>query len=109
LKSLAPKVQRAMGAALRKAQSGGKSDTAKILRGFGSGKVLEIVDNFNTDTFRAVYTVQFAQVIYVLHVFQKKSHESIKTDKSDIDLINKRLQAAKADYELNFPAGAKKK
>jgi len=99
---MAPEVQRAMGAALRKAQNGGKSDKAKILRGFGSGKVLEIVDNFQTDTFRAVYTVQFAEVVYVLHVFQKKSHEGIKTDKSDLDLIQKRLQAAKADYEANI-------
>lgn len=99
---MAPEVQRAMGVALRKAQNGGKSDKAKILRGFGSGKVLEIVDNFQTDTFRAVYTVQFAEVVYVLHVFQKKSHEGTKTDKSDLDLIQKRLQAAKADYEANI-------
>jgi len=62
-----------MGHALHEAQSGEESVSAKALKGFGGRTVLEIVDDFQGDAFRAVYTVRFAGVVYVLHAFQKKS------------------------------------
>jgi len=61
--------------------------------------VVEIVDDFDGDTFRAVYTVRFADVVYVLHAFQKKSKKGIETPKSDIDLVKQRLKLAEQDYK----------
>lgn len=48
---------------------------------------------------RAMYTVKFAEWVYVLHCFQKKSKSGIKTPKEDMELINIRLKAAKQDFE----------
>jgi phage-related protein len=62
-------------------------------------RVLEMVEDFRSDTYRAVYTVKFAGWVYVLHCFQKKSKSGIKTPKEDMDLINARLKAAKQDFE----------
>lgn len=87
-------VQDVFGYALDLAQNGAKHPDAKPLKGFGSAGMLEVVENFDTNTYRAVYTVRFSNAIYVLHCFQKKSASSIKTAQSDIDLIRKRLQAA---------------
>jgi phage-related protein len=70
------------------------------LRGFGGASVLEIVDDYDGDTYRAIYTVRFAQVVYVLHAFQKKSKHGIATPKAEIDMIERRLRRAKEDYEL---------
>jgi phage-related protein len=67
-------VRRRVGGALWEAQVGHKAPYAKPLKGFGGAGVLEIVDDFDGDTFRAVYTVRFAKVVYVLHAFQKKSN-----------------------------------
>ena len=92
-------VRQAVGFALFQAQLGGKHVDTKPLKGFGGASVLEIVERFDSDTYRAVYTVKFAEVIYVLHAFQKKSKQGIKTPKQDIDLIKKRLQQAKEDYK----------
>lgn len=92
-------VRQAVGFALFQAQLGGKHEDAKPLKGFGSAGVLEIVERFDGDTYRAVYTVKLAGIIYVLHAFQKKSKQGIKTPKQDIDLIKKRLQQAKEDYQ----------
>ena len=64
-------VKRKVGRALWDAQIGLKAPFAKPLRGFASAGILEVVDDFDGDTFRAVYTVRFAGVIYVLHAFQK--------------------------------------
>ena len=61
--------------------------------------MVEIVDDFDGDTFRAVYTVRFADVVYVLHAFQKKSKKGIETPKSDIDLVKQRLKLAEQDYK----------
>jgi phage-related protein len=72
---------------------------AKPLRGFGGAGVLEIVDDFGGDTYRAVYTVQFAGMVYVLHAFQKKSRRGIATPKVELDLIDRRLKRAREDYE----------
>ena len=88
-----------MGYALYQAQLGLKSASARPLTGFGGASVLEIVDDFQTDTYRAVYTVRFADVVYVLHAFQKKSKKGIATPKADLDLIKRRLRAAEKDHE----------
>ena len=69
------------------------------MTGFGSAGVLEVVEDFRGDTFRAVYTLKFAGWVYVVHCFQKKSKSGIKTPKEDLALINARLKAAKQDYE----------
>ena len=92
-------VQDVFGHAIDLAQAGGKHQDAKAMTGFGSAGVLEVVENFLGDTYRAVYTVKFAGWIYILHCFQKKSKSGITTPKMDRDLINARLKAAKLDYE----------
>ncbi len=85
-----------MGFALRFAQGGVKPDNVKPLKGFKGAGVLEVIENFDGDAYRAVYTVKFAGVVYVLHCFQKKSTKGIATPKSTIDLIHQRLRAAEA-------------
>lgn len=85
-----------MGYALHQAQTGGKHPDAKPLTGFKGAGVLEVVEDFDGDTFRAVYTVKLKGVVYVLHAFQKKSRKGIKTPKQDIDLVKLRLKAAEA-------------
>ena len=92
-------VQDVFGHAIDLAQAGGKHPDAKALSGFGSAGVLEVVEDFRSDTFRAVYTVKFAGWVYVLHCFQKKSKSGIKTPKEDLDLIKARLKAAAQDFE----------
>ncbi len=69
------------------------------MSGFGSASVLEVIEDYRGDTFRAVYTVKFARWVYVLHCFQKKSKTGIRTPKADMDLINARLKAAKLDFD----------
>jgi phage-related protein len=91
-------VRRRIGGAVWEAQIGRKAPYAKPLRGFGGAGVLEVVDDFDGDTFRAVYTVRFAGLVYVLHAFQKKSRRGIATPKSDLDLIAARLKIAQEDY-----------
>lgn len=66
------------------------------MKGFGGAGVLEVVEDYMGDTFRAVYTVKLANAIYVLHCFQKKSTRGIETPKHDIGLIRERLKAAQA-------------
>ena len=92
-------VRRRIGGALWEAQIGRKASYAKPLRGFGGAGVLEIVDDFDGDTFRAVYTTRFAKAVYVLHAFQKKSKRGIATPKAELDLIDRRLKRAREDYE----------
>lgn len=88
-----------VGFALYQVQRGLTPRSAKPLRGFGGASVLEIVEDFRTDTYRAVYTVQFAEVIYVLHAFQKKSKRGSETPKVELELIKNRLRSAKEHYE----------
>lgn len=83
-----------MGFALYEAQCGLKPLDAKPLKGFGGASVLEIVSDYQKDTYRAVYTVRFNERIYVLHAFQKKSKKGIATSQSDIELIKRRLKQA---------------
>ncbi len=87
-------VQDAVGFALHQAQTGIKSDCAKPLKGFGSAGVLEVVEDWHGDAYRAVYTVRFANAVYVLHCFQKKSVKGAQTPKPDLDKIRDRLKAA---------------
>jgi phage-related protein len=86
----------AMGYALGVAQLGGKHPSAKPWKGDGGG-VFEIVEDHSGDTYRAVYTVRFADAIYVLHAFQKKSTRGIKTATMDSAMISARLKLAQAD------------
>lgn len=87
------------GFALHLAQHGGKHPQAKPLKGFGSAGVLEIVEDDDGSTYRAVYTVRFGNAVYVLHCFQKKSHKGIETSKQDMDLIRDRLKSAQHHAE----------
>jgi len=82
------------GFALYLAQDGRKHEQAKPLRGFGSAGVLEVVEDWDRSTYRAVYTVRFEGAVFVLHMFQKKSKRGAATPKADIDLIRERLKAA---------------
>lgn len=99
LDSMPEDVKDLFGHAIDLAQAGGKHQDAKVLSGFGSAGVLEVVEDFRSDTYRAVYTVKFAGWVYVLHCFQKKSKSGIKAPKEDMDMINARLKAAKQDFE----------
>ena len=109
LKAFPGEVKDGMGYALYQAQMGQKAQTAKPLRGFGGAGVLEVVEDHQGDTYRAVYTVNFSNLVYVLHAFQKKSKKGIATPKSDLDLINRRLQAAEQDYKMRQAARGNKK
>lgn len=90
-----------IGIALSVAQFGGKHPGSKPWKGEGPG-VLEIVEDHRGDSYRAVYTVRFAQAVYVLHAFQKKSPKGIKTARTDVELVGQRLKTAKQDYEVRF-------
>jgi phage-related protein len=87
-----------MGYALYLAQCGEKHPNAKPLKGFSGAGVLEIVESFDGDAYRAIYTVKFAGLVYVLHSFQKKSKHGISTPKKEIELVEKRLKLAQEDY-----------
>ncbi|NJK76959.1 MAG: addiction module toxin RelE [Oscillatoriales cyanobacterium RU_3_3] len=99
LREFPEEVQQIVGFALYRAQQGKKHPDAKPLKGFKGAGVLEIVDNFDGDTYRALYTVKFEGIVYVLHAFQKKSKQGIATAKQDIDLIESRLKRAKEHYK----------
>jgi phage-related protein len=87
-----------MGHALHLAQINLKSPNAKPLRGFGGVSIFEVVEDHEGSTYRAVYTVKFQRIIYVLHAFPKKSKKGVATPKHDIDLIKTRLKAATEHY-----------
>jgi phage-related protein len=93
------RVKDEMGNALGLAQFGGKHPSAKPWKGQGPG-VFELVEDHDGDTYRAVYTVRFKEVVYVLHAFQKKSPRGIKTAQVDVDLVEHRLKVARKDYEV---------
>jgi len=94
LREFPREVRRDIGRALYAAQDGEIDPAAKPMRGFGGGSIVEIIANHRGDTWRAVYTVRFAEAIYVLHAFQKKSKRGIGTTKRDIELIRQRLAEA---------------
>jgi phage-related protein len=93
-------VQKDMGVALFIAQLGQTAGAAKPWKGLGSG-VYELVEDYRGDTFRAVYLVQVADSVHVLHAFQKKSKSGIATPQPDVDLVEKRLKAVLARYGLS--------
>lgn len=99
LDSMPEEVKDVFGHAIDVAQAGGKHPDAKVLTGFGSAGVLEVVENHRGDTYRAVYSVRFAGWVYVLHCFQKKSLRGIATPRKDLELIRARFDAAKRDFE----------
>ena len=108
LKAFPAEVRDVMGYALYQAQVGQKAPSAKPLRGFGGAGVLEIVEDLKGDTYRAVYTVLFSELVYVLHAFQKKSKKGVATPKSDIDLIKKRLGTAEEHHKMRQARGRNK-
>jgi len=91
-------VQDDMGYALYIAQMGERPKSAKPLKGFKGAGVLELVEDHAGNAYRAVYTVSFAERVYVLHAFQKKSKKGMATPKSEIRLVEQRLRAAEEDY-----------
>ena len=89
-------VRRFFGFVLSLAQVGDKHEAAKVLKGFGSVGVLEVIEDDSGGTYRAVYTVKFAEAVFVLHCFQKKSKRGIATPREHMDIINARLKVAEA-------------
>ena len=87
-------VQHRVGYALWIAQMGGKHRDAKALSGFGGAGVLEVIEDYRGDTFRAVYTLKYAGIVFMLHAFQKKSKTGRETPRRDIELIKLRLREA---------------
>src|SRR5258708_1381888 len=92
-------VQGSFGFALWEVQCGHRPEQSKILKGFGGGAVLELVEDYVGGTYRAVYTVRFAGAVIVLHAFQRKSKRGIKTPHHEIDLVRRRLKLAEKQYE----------
>ncbi len=95
-------VRQVMGFALYQAQVGDKHMAAKPLKGFKGAGVLEVVDDHDGDTYRTVYTVSFADVVYVLHALQKKSKRGAETPKPDTKLIESRLESARQDHARRY-------
>lgn len=94
--ALPAEVRKFFGHTLDFAQHGNQHAAAKVLKGFGGAGVLEVVEGDGGGTYRAVYTVRFAEAVFVLHCFQKKSKSGITTPKEDMDIIRARLKAAAA-------------
>jgi phage-related protein len=94
LMALPVPIRRLFGHALHAAQQGERHAATKVLKGFGGASVLEVIEADAEGTYRAVYTVQFAEAIFVLHCFQKKSKRGIETPKTEIVIIRKRLKVA---------------
>lgn len=86
-------VQREVGYALFQAQMGDRHGSmAKTLKGSGGGTMIEVRESFEGNAYRAVYTVRYAEAVFVLHAFQKKSKSGIATPKPDLELIERRLK-----------------
>ena len=98
IRKLPQGVKSVFGQALYDAQTGRKHPSTKPLKGFGGAGVLEVVEDDACGTYRAVYTVKYAGVVYVLHVFQKKSKTGSKTPSEEIEKVKARLKEAEADY-----------
>lgn len=107
LRAFPAEVRGEIGHALYAAQIGGKHPSAKPLTGdsaFRGAGVLEIMEDHDRNTYRAVYTVRFEGVVYVLHAFQKKSRRGISTPQVDIDRIRRRLARAREHHAANYAA-----
>ncbi len=99
IKELPEEVKSVVGHALYLAQNGERPPKSKILKGFGGASVLEIVEDFNKDAYRAIYTVKFKYAVYLLHVFKKKSKQGIATPKKDLEILRERLARADQHYK----------
>lgn len=102
LSAFPTEVKQVMGYAIHLAQTEGKHPDAKPMKFFKGAGVLEVVDDFGGDTYRAVYTVKLKGVVYVLHAFEKKSKSGIKTPPADMSMIQSRLKAAQNHYAEHF-------
>lgn len=107
IRGLPEDVRQHFGHAIHRVQCGEEPIDAKALKGFGGRSVLEIVKDYNSDTYRAVYTIRFAEAVYVLHVFQKKAKKGAETPKPDIDLVKQRLRAAEEHYREHCNKGGR--
>lgn len=99
LDSVPEDVKDVFGAALLDVQYG---DTPPSAKPFGEDlprEIWKIVEDFDGNTYRAVYTAAFKDVVYVLDVFVKKSKSGIATPQADKDRVLRRFKAAKKDYE----------
>ena len=99
LAALPTEVRQPFGQAIRHAQEGSRHPDAKSMKGFGDSKIVEVVEDHKGDTFRAIYTIRFAGLVFVLHVFQKKSTKGVATPKPIMDTIHRRLKEAEQIYE----------
>lgn len=98
LRAMPQEVRRSFGKALFAAQCGFTDPAAKPLKGFGGTRVMEIVERYRTDAYRAVYAAHFENAVYVLHVFQKKAKRARATPKQEIDLVRQRFQEAERHH-----------
>jgi len=101
LRALPDEPRRVFGYAIHLAQLGQHHRAAKRMKGEFAG-LIEVVDDFDGDTYRAIYTAKLAGVVYVLHVFQKKSTRAIATPKPHLAIIRARWQRAKAHYVAQY-------
>jgi phage-related protein len=101
LKNFPEGAQKEIGFALQAAQFGEKHPDTKPLKGFGGATVLEIVESFADDAYRVVYTVRFAEAVYVLHAFQKKSKKGIATPQREMIVVRERLKYAEGLHRLS--------
>jgi phage-related protein len=101
---LPKEIREDFGYALYLAECGDKSPHAKLFSNVGGG-VFEIVENFDGNTYRAMYTVRFKEAIYVLHVFQKKSKKGIATPQADVEMVRRRFQIAKELHDAYEKSG----
>lgn len=99
LRKFPTEVKERIGYALYEAQKGEKAANTKPLKGFHGASVLEVIEDDDGATYRAVYTIRFSNAVYVLHTFQKKSKKAIATPKQDIALIKSRLKLAEEDWK----------
>jgi phage-related protein len=105
LRTFPDEVRRVIGVAINDAQDGEEHPSVKALKGFGGRSVLEVIDDYDGDTYRAVYTVRFAAAVYVLHCFQKKSKKGGETPRHDVEVVKLRLKTAEAHYRENYAKG----
>ena len=101
LRALPKGAKAIFGYAIELAEYGMKHPDAKPLKGFGGAGVIEVVEDLDGDAYRAVYTVKFGKMVYILHAFKKKSKVGFKTPPRDMEMITKRLKEAEEHYKEN--------
>ena len=98
LKDMPADVQRRTGFDLRTVQQGDRPSSAKTLSGFSGASVLELKEDFDKDTYRAVYTIRYEEAVYVLHCFMKKSTIGSAMSRLDKEMIDRRLKLAAEEH-----------